>query len=100
MSYTYNIGEYRVKAKLYSDSLIAHPPSARNYSPHPTVPFQLYRMLHPRITALLTTAALRRHSTAEACTLGDVLHLSELAQVRRLTNSSPGLGSELAKRSP
>jgi len=40
----------------------------------------LYRILHPSITAMIHEAALRRHSSAQACGFGDVLRVSELAQ--------------------
>lgn len=40
----------------------------------------LYRLLHPSITAMIHEAALRRHSDAQACSLADVLRVSELAQ--------------------
>jgi len=39
----------------------------------------LYRVLHPHVTSIVHEAALRRHASAQACTLSDVLRLSELA---------------------
>lgn len=60
----------------------------------------LYRVLHPHVTSIVHEAALRRHASAQACTLPDVLRLSELAGRIFLMAPATSRSHEIARDAP